>query len=389
MKSPTIKFVYDRKHVGTKKKEAPVELRITYERKQKYIGTGISVLPQHWKEGYMVRDRMDADELNEALNIMMKDARKVVNEMLQSGVINLGEIPSRMNRMKGEGKSFLEFCEERTKVRQHGVGEDSKERYDRFMKFFRKWGKIVWFSDVTDSNVIAMDDVLNEKGMKACSKWGNYHRFLNSYIIDAINEGKLTRNPYKWLRIDKDKASRALNNYLTLEEFDKLKKVECTMPHFEQARDVFVFQVYTCMSYADLAAFDARKIENVDGRKMYSGRRGKTGQEYSFMLLKPALEILDKYNGKLPIISNQKYNDYLKAVCVSAGIKKPVSSHWARHTGATLLLNEGINMEVVAKILGHSSTRITRSTYAKLLDKTVADAMWKSRACLTPEGKRR
>lgn len=377
MKSPTIKFVYDRKHVGTKKKEAPVELRITYERKQKYIGTGISVLPQHWKEGYMVRDRIDADELNEALNIMMKDARKVVNEMLQSGVINLGEIPSRMNRMKGEGKSFLEFCEERTKVRQHGVGDDSKERYERFMKFFRRWGKIVWFSDVTDSNVIAMDDVLNEKGMKACSKWGNYHRFLNSYIIDAINEGKLTRNPYKWLRIDKDKASRALNNYLTLEEFEKVKKVECTLPHFEQARDLFVFQVYTCMAYVDLAAFDASKIEDIDGRKMYSGRRGKTGQEYSFMLLKPALEILDKYNGKLPIISNQKYNDYLKAVCVSAGIKKPVSSHWARHTGATLLLNEGVNMEVVAKILGHSSTRITRSTYAKLLDKTVADEMAK------------
>ena len=60
-----------------------------------------------------------------------------------------------------------------------------------------------------------------------------------------------------------------------------------------------------------------------------------------------------------------------------AGINKPVSSHWARHTGATMLLNSGVEMEIVSKVLGHSSTRMTRQIYAKLLDETVADAMSK------------
>ena len=58
-----------------------------------------------------------------------------------------------------------------------------------------------------------------------------------------------------------------------------------------------------------------------------------------------------------------------------AGIDKPLSSHWARHTGATMLLNSGVDMEIVSKVLGHSSTKITREVYAKLLDETVADAM--------------
>lgn len=49
-----------------------------------------------------------------------------------------------------------------------------------------------------------------------------------------------------------------------------------------------------------------------------------------------------------------------------------------RHTGATLLLNSGVDMEVVAKVLGHSSTNITRSTYAKLLDKTVVTELKKA-----------
>ena len=61
-----------------------------------------------------------------------------------------------------------------------------------------------------------------------------------------------------------------------------------------------------------------------------------------------------------------------------AGIDKPLTSHWARHTGATILLNEGLDMETVAKILGHSSTRITRSIYAKLLDDTIAKKMKKA-----------
>jgi site-specific recombinase XerD len=375
MKSPLLKFVYDRKKVGSRMKEAAIELRITYEGKQKYISTGIRVLPQNWKEGYNVIDRMDADELNEALGLMMKNARAVVNVMMKEERININEIPSRMERMKNEGMSFLDYCERRTNVRKHDLSDDSQQRYDRFLRFLRKWGKIVWFGDVTDANIIALDALLNEKGMKACSKWYNYHRFLNSYIMDAVNEGYLHRNPYKWLKIDRDKSSRALDNYLTKAEFEMLKKVECTLPHFERARDLFVFQVYTCMAYADLITFDSSRIVDVNGRKMYMGMREKTGQEFSFLLLKPALEILDKYNGKLPIISNQKYNDYLKAVCVSAKINKPVTSHWARHTGATLLLNEGVDMEVVAKVLGHSSTRITRQVYAKLLDSTVADAM--------------
>ena len=94
-------------------------------------------------------------------------------------------------------------------------------------------------------------------------------------------------------------------------------------------------------------------------------------------LIKPALEILKRYNYKLPVISNVKYNEYLKIVAQAAHIDKPVSSHWARHTGATILLNRGIPMQIVAKICGHSSTRITEQVYAKLLDETVVDAVKK------------
>ena len=352
-----------------------MELRITYY-KQKYMATGVKVLPQHWKEGYMVRDRMDAEELNEVLNMMMKQVRCVVNEMMKEGCVSLNEIAGRLERMRNEGRSFIEFCEERAQVRAHGLSEDSVERYERFLKFFRKWGKIVWFGDVTDRNIVLLDEYLNAQGMKPYSKWNNYHRFLNSFILDAMDEGYLKRNPYKWVKIEKEKSKGGLGKYLSAEEFNAIKKAKGLTASLEQVRDVFVFQVYTCMSYTDLAAFDADNIiEDRKGRKMYIANRGKTDVEFRVMLLPQALEILNKYDGKLPVISNVKYNAYLKVLAQYAGIDKPVTTHWARHTGATLLLNMGVDMEIVAKVLGHSSTKITREVYAKLLDDTIADAM--------------
>jgi integrase len=109
---------------------------------------------------------------------------------------------------------------------------------------------------------------------------------------------------------------------------------------------------------------------------IYKGKRHKTGQDFTIVLLKPALAIIKKYNGKLPIISNVKYNLYLKAAVKYAKIDKPVTTHWARHTGATILLNEGkLPMHIVQHILGHATIRETERTYAKVLDKSIVESM--------------
>ncbi len=375
MKTPKISYIYNRKGTASEKKAAAVEIRVTYERKSKYVGTGVSLLQKEWKEGKVI-GRMDAPYLQKCLDKLYERVCKVVGEMMEEGCINLAEIPSRMKEMERQGMSFLDFCEEKIEVRTHGLRQDTKERYERFMKFLRAFGKIGWFPDITEKNLLLLDAALDKKGMLAKSKWHNYHRFLNSFIIDAIDEGLLKKNPYKALRLDKGDDSVGIEKYLTSDEFKKVCKCKCPLPSVEKARDLFIFQVYTCMAYADLAQFDPKNIkEDRKKRKIYTGKRQKTGQEYTFLMMPEAMRILDKYDGQLPIVSNQKYNDALKMLSVYAKVNKVISSHWARHTGATLLLNAGVDMEVVAKILGHSSTRITRAIYAKLLDSTVADAM--------------
>jgi site-specific recombinase XerD len=271
--------------------------------------------------------------------------------------------------------NFLEFCNQRATIRKYGKKADSQERYDRFIRLFTSWGGIKEFEDITDKNIISYDKYLDSTGMKPYSKWNNYHRFLNSFIIDAVAEGHLKRNPYKWINVDRKKNSKAIERCLTPVEFHRLTRTKMPTQSIERVKDLFIFQTYTCLSYSDLKDFDSRMIQEVKGMSVYVGRRIKTTMTFTIPLLSPALDILHKYNGSLPIISNVKYNEYLKIVAQTAGIDKPLSTHWARHTGATILLNEGVPMQIVSKICGHSSTKITEQVYAKLLDETVVEAI--------------
>lgn len=373
-KTPLLEFVYNRRKTATASKEAAVELRATYERRQKYMSTGIRLLPKHWHRGTVV-NRVDAIQINQILDKLMIDARKVILEMMEEGVIDIFEIPERLQRLRAGDISFLDFCKQRMDVRKYGKATDSKQRYDRFFNLFEGWGKIKVFEDITDDNIIAFDLYLANKGMKNYSKWQNYHRFLNSFIIDAVDAGLLRRNPYRWVRIEKEKTSHGLSKCLTPEEFQSIREVKPQSESMERVRDLFVFQTFTCLAYTDLVVFDCKNIQEVKGKKVYIGKRGKTKESFTIPLLDPALDILSKYKNKLPIISNVKYNEYLKVLAQAAKIDKPLSSHWARHTGATLLLNNGVSMQIVSRICGHSSTKITEQVYAKLYDESVVDAV--------------
>ena len=113
---------------------------------------------------------------------------------------------------------------------------------------------------------------------------------------------------------------------------------------------------------------DIRQIK--DGQYYIRDRRNKTGVYYTAVILEDGVRILKKYGNKLPMITNHKANAYLKTIRDICGIEKPIFSHVARHTYATRCLNRGIRLEVVARMLGHSTPKITHH-YAKLLGKNI------------------
>lgn len=369
---PQISLVYDRYKKASPTRKASIEIRISYNRKQKYISTGIRVFSNQWRKNRIVNSENDII-LNKGLDNILNKIRQALYDMYNEGDIDIFHISDKIN--KSNLPCVLDYFKQRSQIKKYGKSKDTQKRYDRFIKLFTIWGGIKYFTDITEENILLYDQYLLAQGMKNYSKWQNYHRFLNSFIIDAMEEGYLSKNPYKWVNINKGKNNDGLSKFLTSEEFYRIKNAKLNTESLNKVRDVFVFQTYTCLSYTDLKDFDISKIKTINGMKVYIGRRDKTDKEFTIPLLKPAIAVLDKYKNKLPIISNVKYNAYLKIVAQFVGIDKPITIHWARHTGATLLLNEGIPMKIVSKICGHSSMKITEKIYAKLLDETVVKAV--------------
>lgn len=326
---PHIAYVYDRYKEASLHKQGIVEIRISYNYKQKYISTGIKLFPKQWRKGKVV-NTADSLVLNKTLDAMLSEVRQIVYDMAQEGNMDIFDIPRRIKKQHEGTIDFIEFCVKRAEVRKYGKSKDTQTRYDRFVRLFKEWGGIKDFQHINEDNIIAYDKYLLSQGMKTNSKWTNYHRFLNSFIIDAIDAGLVRRNPYKWVNIEQDKSYTGIGKYLTPEEFLKIKTVKLPIESLERVRDLFVFQTYTCLSYSDLRDFDIDKIEYIRDKKVYIGKRNKTGKSFTIPLLPTALGILRKYNGTLPLISNVKYNQYLKVVAQYAGIEKPVSSHGLR-----------------------------------------------------------
>ena len=132
---------------------------------------------------------------------------------------------------------------------------------------------------------------------------------------------------------------------------------------------------YTGLAYSDAVEFTSDRLDTDGEYTFVTGRRKKTNEEYIVLLLPEAKAILEKYNYQLPKISNQQFNIRLKRIAKESGIDKPLSTHFARHSCAMMLLNRGVRIETVAKVLGHANTKVTESTYASILKKTVGDEM--------------
>ena len=148
----------------------------------------------------------DSMSMNMLLEKLLTDVRDIILEMLRAGDLDITVIHEKLHEKMNDAISFISFCEQRALVRKYGKSTDSQKRYDRFIRLFKGYDKIVHFDDISDQSVIAYDNYLTSLGMKPYSKWNNYHRFLNSFIIDAIDAGYIDRNPYKWLNINKEKA---------------------------------------------------------------------------------------------------------------------------------------------------------------------------------------
>ena len=216
-----------------------------------------------------------------------------------------------------------------------------------------------------------------------CTAQG-YGQKIKTVCLFAIANGKMKSDPFFDISLRKGEK-----NVQFLEEGDikKIKRAKIENPSINKIRDLFLFQCSSGISYCDMAVLVPEDFEMTEEGQYYVHKqRAKTKNFYTSVIFPDGVEILKRYHFQLPVISNQKYNLYLKTLRDICGIDKPLHTHVARHTYATMCLNKGIRLEVVAKLLGHSTTKIT-THYAKLVKKTIINEVQEAFAIQNPKRK--
>lgn len=383
LKIPSVRLVFDRKHVATKTKKGLVQIEITLQMKRKWVSSGVRLFKDQWDDRKHVVRTTNAVDLNDWLNRQVSSLERWLRE----------NVPFSWEKLDAHLKdgdvsdNFIDFVEKSIKER-NDIAEGTKKNHRKLLSVLDEYGRIRLFSDLTSAGIMDFDNWLHGRKVRKIDRDGvehwepmrqqslfDFHKIMKIYINRAIQRGLISVNPYTGLHFKRGESEP--DRYLTDEEVGRLAAAKMRNGSVARARDMFIFQCNTGLAYADLKLFDFTKAREMNGDMVYSGKRKKTGEPFYFVILPKAMEILKKYDFRLPVISNEGYNQNLKKVSEDANIGKPISSHWARRTAAMAFANHGVPMEVVAKILGHSNTLTTQKFYASITGETVAREMGK------------
>lgn len=380
--------MFDHRNRTSAGKEGPVEVRITHNRKTYYIPTGVRVRRSEFAFQSII-NRGDSDELNRQLKVLVQKITGVVTAMLEAGeALDAAEVKRRVwspeQKKKKDVNEVVAWMQEQLPLLR--LRDGTVKHYRPLFVRLTAFGEISEWCDLTIENIYKFDaylhslrkeltDAEKKKGVKAepLSDAGvyTYHKCFRALLTRAYKMGVIDANPYDRLKGEFSRGEKQSMDYLTEEEmaaFESIQPLRGSV--MEVAHDLFIFQMYTGLSYGDMQAFDMKDYRLIEGTWRNVGERIKTGVPYVSQLLPPAVAILEKYNYQLPTLGNAEYNHSLKALGMACGITRPLHSHMARHTFATFALRQGVKIENLARMLGHTNITQTQR-YAKVVAASV------------------
>lgn len=354
---------------------SPIELSIIINSQRTYVSLPLKVNADDFRKKMSSRRNNEILEytsnvrtlLNKYCSDMMVKGVAVTAASLKEYFKNGGSVA--VYKLSDLIEEFLSLHRKKSEVGL--ITNKSFRKYELDMsKFIEFMGDV----DIATIKPINIEDFKLElsKTYEPTSVSGILGRIKGAFIF-AVNNGKIRLNPFNQIVIGKNyKEVEKLDDY----DVEKIEAKDFCIERLNKVRDMFLFQIYTGLSYSDMIQIEESDIKFNDGMHYVRKPRQKTGIIFFTVLDDNAMNILKKYDFNMNIMSNQKCNAYLKEIQDICGIKKPLHTHLARHTAATRMLNNGIPLEVVSKVLGHTNTTQT-AHYAKLLDKTVLSAFKK------------
>jgi len=376
--------------------KAPVYMRITVDGIASEVSTKRKCNPDDWNAaaGRLKGKTETSKEYNAYLDTLQQKVFEAKRKLIELD----GELSSRniKNLLLGKDQKqkhmLLELFQLHNDQMEALVNKEyapgTLERYKTSYKHtqsFLKWKYQLQDIEVTKLNYEFISEyAFWLKSVRKCNH-NTTMKYLANFkkiIINCIKNNWLQKDPFIGFKMTKREVNRVA---LTHHELQKISNNKFSIKRLEVVKNIFLFSCFTGLAYADVQKLKRSEIEiGIDGEQWIFTKRQKTDVLSRIPLLPPALKIIGqyeddpqcKYSGLvLPVLSNQKMNSYLKEIADLCGIDKNLTYHIARHTFATTVtLSNGVPIETVSKMLGHTNIKTTQH-YAKILDRKISDDM--------------
>ncbi len=387
---------------------APIYVRITVDGLRVELSLARTVPQEHWDKSAQNASNKyeDAGVLNAYLSMVKGQLMSIYNQSIACQE----KITAALIRDKYLGKDAKSKKKTLTDAFEyHNVKMEELVKIDKItkktlMRYQSTLSKIKYFMQ-TYKGITDID--LEDVKLSFITEYEHYlvtkERLQNNTIHKEVKIVKKVFNmavaldwiPSHPLNAFKTSYRNPVRQVLTQEELYVLINKEFTIERLAEVRDVFIFCCYTGFAYGDIYHFEQGDEEmGIDGNLWLSTQRRKTGVQERVPLLPIAVKIIERYknheyckrnNKLLPVNSNQRYNAYLQEIGIICNIKKKLTTHIARHTFATTVtLANGVPIETVSAMLGHTSIKTTQ-IYAKVLEKKVSEDMNQLRSKLFGE----
>lgn len=380
-------LVYNWKKSLNKRGVALVQVEAYLNRKKKYFSTKVYLRPDQWDaKKLLVKNHPNADALNRLIYEFMAMIEKRELELWQQGKPITLEILKEMlsEQQEQEDKSsFIPFFKH--EVMTSNLKESTKRNHLSTLALLQDFKKNVTFSDLTFEFVSSFEYFLQSKGYHT-NTIAKHMKHLKRHINVAINKEYMDIQKYAFRKY-KIKTVENGHTHLAPEELEKMETLQLTGRYikYQKTLDAFLFCCYAGMRYSDFVNMKPENIVEMHQETWLIYKSIKTGTEVRLPLYLlfngKGIQILNKYQANLQdffhLRDNSNVNKELIIITRLAGLSKKVSFHTARHTNATLLIYNGVNITTVQKLLGHKSVKTTQ-IYTNVMDMTIISDLEKN-----------
>lgn len=370
----TFKLVFNKQGKLNKNGTGLIEIECRQGVKRKYFTTKTYVKKNQFVRGMVVNHEL-ADDYNYYLFNLKLEYEKIELDYFRKGIsITLDMLKSAVKEHSAPNAKLIDFGSE--VVNSSSRKEHTKDSYKTLFNNLQKFKKDISLSDIDYNFIVKYNNWLKEQGIMHNTIVGRL-RNLKAILNEAKRRKLITENPFDNFKIP---SMTNKKGYLTRGDIKKLENVELTNRE-NKVRNAFLFAVYTGLRFSDIVTLKNENIVNKWLKKKMIKTEINIELPLEDLFDGKALELLNNYKSiesfSKSISANGTSNKILKEIARKAQLSKIPTFHMARHTFATILLEDGVPVTTVQKLLGHTKLTTTM-IYSEVSENTIKKDIKKS-----------